>query len=265
MINSVRSELVKLKRRNAILGYAGAAVGFTTLLTIVSITNIGNPNARGPGSSSNTTLEQLAEPSGYAVGFEAANNFLGIIALALFASSIAAEFSTGTIRSLLVIDSRRRLVLAGKTLALMLFWIMITALSIIMGGVVARLMSNSQGIDPNAWLTAEGIGGGLSIWVNVTIATLGWGLFGGLLAMLSRSASLAIAGGVGYFLIGEHLILQSLWPSTADWLPAGVFTALAQGGTPTVTFMTALGMTALYGAAAYLVTCFVFGHRDVTD
>ncbi len=265
MINSVRSELVKIKRRNAVLGYAGAAIGFTTLLTIVSIANIGNPNARGPGSSTKTTLAQLAEPSGYAVGFEAANNFLGIIALALFASSIAAEFTTGTVRSLLVVESRRWVVLAGKILGLLMFWIAITSLSIVVGGIVARLMSGSQEIDHSAWFTSDGFSQGLAIWTNVALATIGWGLFGALLAMISRSAAISIAGGVGYFLIGEHLILQSLWPSTADWLPAGVFTSLAQGGTLSVSFVRALAMTTLYGAVAYLATWLIFERRDVTD
>lgn len=265
MINSLRSELVKLKRLNAVLGYGGAAIGFTTLLTIVSITNIGNPNARGPGSSANTTLEQLAEPSGYSVGFEAANSFLGIIALALFASSIAAEFATGTVRSLLVIESRRWAVLAGKMLGLLAFWVAITSVALLVGGTVARLMSSSQGIDHSAWLTSDGFSQGLSIWFNVTVATIGWGLTGALLAMISRSAAISIASGVAYFLIGEHLFFQAMWPSTADWLPAGAFAALAQGGTLNVSFAVALGMTALYGVLAYAVTTLIFARRDVTD
>ena len=101
--------------------------------------------------------------------------------------------------------------------------------------------------------------------VKAAIATVIWGLFGALLAMVSRSAAISIAAGVGYFLIGEQLILQSLWPSTADWLPAGTLNTLASGGSSTVSFTTALALSALYGAAAYVATSLVFDRRDVTD
>ena len=71
---------------------------------------------------------------------------------------------------------------------------------------------------------------GLSIWANSALAALIWGLFGALIAMVSRSAAISIAAGVAYFLIGEQLILHSLWPSTADWLPAGVLDRLRATG-----------------------------------
>ncbi len=265
MINSLRSELVKLRRPTAIVGYAGAAIGVTTLMTVVSLANADNPDARGPGTADSLTLDQLAEPGGYLAGFEAASSFLGIIALALFASAIAAEFSTGTVRALLVTDPRRRSLLAGKIAGLTVFLAVALTLAAVAGGLVATLISGSQGINSDAWATTDGLGEGVAIWANLVAATTVWGLFGALLAMVSRSAAISIAAGVAYFLIGEHLILQSLWPSTADWLPAGSFAALAEGGTATVSFATALGLTAAYAAAAYVLTSLIFERRDITD
>lgn len=265
MITSLRSELVKLRRPTAIAGFGGAAIGVTVLMTVVSIVNADNPDARGPGSTNNLTLDQLAEPGGYLAGFEAASSFLGIIALALFATSIAAEFSTGTIRALLVTDSRRRNLLAGKTLGLAVFLVAAITIAAIVGAIVAGLLSGPQGIDNGAWATAEGVAEGIATWANMAGATIIWGLFGALLAMASRSAALSIAAGVGYFLIGEHLIFQSLWPSTADWLPAGLLNALAQGGTTSVGFTTALTLSALYALAAYALTSLIFERRDITD
>jgi len=98
MIASFRSELVKLLRRNTILGYVGAATAFTVLITVVSIINADDPNADGPGPSDALGLEELAEPGGYLAGFEVASTMLGIIALALFAVAVPSEFTTGTIR-----------------------------------------------------------------------------------------------------------------------------------------------------------------------
>lgn len=265
MISSLRSELVKLLRPTAIVGYVGAAIAVTALMTVVSIVNADDPNARGPGSTESLTLDQLAEPGGYLAGFEGANNFLGIIALALFASSMAAEFSTGTIRALLVTDSRRRTLLAGKTIGLALFLVATIAVAALVGAIVASAFAGSQGINTDAWATVNGLGEGIATWANVAIATIVWGLFGALLAMASRSAAISIAAGIAYFLIGEHLILQSLWPSTADWLPAGLLSALAEGGTSSVSFTIAVTLSALYAAAAYALTSLIFERRDITD
>ncbi len=265
MIASFRSELVKLLRPVTVVGYAGAAAGFTVMLTIVSILNADNPSGHGPGNSQGVGLEQLAEPGGYLAGFESASSFLGIVALALFASSVAAEFSTGTIRALLVIDSRRRQLLAGKIAGLTAILVVVVAFAAVAGTVVAFSISGSQGIDTDAWATTDGAVEGAAIIANAALATTVWGLFGGLIAMVSRSAAISIAGGVAYFLIGEQLILHSLWPSTADWLPAGVLDALAGGGTETLAFAAALALAAGYAAVAYIASAVVFERRDVTD
>ncbi|MCZ7537108.1 MAG: ABC transporter permease subunit [Acidimicrobiia bacterium] len=242
MIASFRSELVKLLRPVTLIGYAGAAAGFTVMLTIVSILNADNPSGHGPGNSRGVGLAQLAEPGGYLAGFESASSFLGIVALALFASSVAAEFSTGTIRALLVIDSRRRQLLAGKIAGLAAVLVVVVAFAAVVGAVVAFAISGSQGVDTDAWATTDGVIEGAAIIANLALATIVWGLFGALIAVVSRSAAISIAAGVAYFLIGEQLILHSLWPSTADWLPAGVLDALAEGGTESRAFVAALAL-----------------------
>ena len=264
MIAAFRSELVKLLRLATVAGYATAAAGFTVMLTVVTIINADNPSGHGPANRS-IDLTQLAEPAGYLAGFESASGFLGIVALALFASSVAAEFSTGTIRALLVIDSRRRQLLAGKTVGLAALLVIVITVAAVIGAIVAFAIGGAQGVNTNAWTTASALTDGAAIIANAALATVVWGLFGGLLAMLTRSAAISIAAGVAYFLIGEQLILHSLWPSTADWLPAGVLDTLAQGGTDTRGYTAALGLTALYALAVYTATTTTFERRDVTD
>lgn len=265
MIASFRSELVKLLRPATLVGYATAAAGFTVMLTTVSILNADNPSGHGPGNSRGVGLAQLAEPGGYLAGFESASSFLGIVALTLFASSVAAEFSTGTIRALLVIDSRRRRLLAGKIAGLATVLVVVVAFAAVVGTVVAFAISGSQGIDTDAWTTVDGAVEGAAIVANAALATVVWGLFGALIAIVSRSAAISIAAGVAYFLIGEQLILHSLWPSTADWLPAGVLDALAKGGTETLAFAGSLALALGYGAVVYIAGTVVFERRDVTD
>jgi len=265
MIASLRSELVKLIRLSTLLGYAVAAVGFTVMLTVVSILNADNPSEHGPIKRVGIDFEQLAEPGGYLAGLETASSFLGIVALAMFASSVAAEFSTGTIRALLVTDSRRRRLLAGKIAGLTIVLTAVVLLAAVVGSIVAFAMAGSQGVDTSAWATIDGLGEGAAIWATTALATIIWGLFGAMIAMLSKSAAISIAAGVAYFLIAEQLILHSLWPSTADWLPAGVLDALSQGGTDTLSFSGALALGAAYAAIVYVVTTTIFEQRDITD
>lgn len=265
MIASFRSELVKLLRLTTMLGYAAAAAGFTIMLTIVSILNADDPSGHGPGNRDGVSPEQLAEPGGQLAGFEAASSFLGIVALALFASSVAGEFSTGTIRALLTIDSRRRSLLAGKVMGLVMALAAVVTLAAVAGAAVAFAIAGSRGVDTGAWATVDGAREGLAILANSVIATAVWGLFGALIAMASRSAAISIAAGVAYFLIGEQLILHSLWPSTADWLPAGVLDTLAAGGTDTLSYAAAVALAGLYAAIAYVASSTIFERRDVTD
>ena len=265
MIAALRSELVKLFRLSTLLGYAAAAIGFTVMLTVVSILNADNPREHGPIKRVGIDFEQLAEPGGYLAGLETASSLLGIIALAMFAASVAAEFSTGTIRALLVTDSRRRRLLAGKIAGLTIVLAIVITLAAVVGSIVAFMIAGSQGVDTNAWATVDGLREGAAIWASTALASIVWGLFGAMLSMLSKSAAISIAAGVAYFLIGEQIILHSLWPSTADWLPAGVLDALAQGGTDTLSFTGALALCAMYGAVVYVITSTVFEQRDVVD
>lgn len=57
-----------------------------------------------------------------------------------------------------------------------------------------------------------------------------FGLVGAVLAMVTRSAAISIATGVAYLLIVENLF-GLIWDGAGEWLPAGVFSAFAGGGT----------------------------------
>jgi ABC-type transport system involved in multi-copper enzyme maturation permease subunit len=91
-----------------------------------------------------------------------------------------------------------------------------------------------------------------------------WGVFGMALGMITRSSAIAIAAGAGYFLLGERLLLNSLWPSTEEWLPAGVLSALAEGGNPAIGYGTAIVLAAAYGLGAFLLAATAFARRDIT-
>ncbi len=101
--------------------------------------------------------------------------------------------------------------------------------------------------------------------VNVGAAAIVYGLFGALLGLATRSSAIAIAAGIAYFLLGETLVFQAIWDSSGDWLPAGVLSAFATGGSETLSYGSAGLMTLLWGTVALVATVVVFQRRDITD
>jgi hypothetical protein len=263
MIAAFRSEWVKLTRRNFVVGALGALVGFSVALTAVSILRA-NDASTHVGPMGKITLDDLAAPGGWLAGLGAASTFLGLVTLAIFASNVAGEFTTGTIRSVLVVEPRRCRVLAGKVIALASFIAVGIAIAAVIVAAVAFPLAARENISTSAWTTTSALAEGLSTYLDVLLSCLAWGAFGVMLGMITRSSAIAIAAGVGYFLLGEQLILNSLWPSTEEWLPAGAMSALADGGNAAISFGTAVPLVVAYAVGAYVIAATVFSWRDVT-
>ena len=263
MIAAFRSEWVKLSRRNFAFGAITALVGFSVAITAVSILRAGDTGEHS-GPMSTISLDDLAAPGGWLAGLGAASTFLGLVTLAIFASNVAGEFTTGTIRSVLVIEPRRLHVLAGKIAALITFIVVGLAIATAVVAAVAFPLAARENIDTSSWTTSTALTEGLATYLNVVLSCLAWGAFGVLLAMITKSSAIAIAGGVGYFLLGEQLLLNSLWPSTEQWLPASAMSALAEGGNTAISFGTAVLLVAAYAVGAYLLAAAFFARRDIT-
>ena len=77
-------------------------IGFALLFTIMAFESAGGRNIDldGSGSESFVTAAMLSLPEGSILVVTDMAVFLGIVALALFASNLAGEFSKGTIRML---------------------------------------------------------------------------------------------------------------------------------------------------------------------
>lgn len=263
MIAAFRSEWVKLTRRNFALGAITALVGFSVAITAVSILRANDAGTHS-GPMGKISLDDLAAPGGWLAGLGAASTFLGLVTLAIFASNVAGEFTTGTIRSVLVLEPRRLRVLAGKVVALTSFIAVGLAIAAGLVAAVAFPLAGKENISTSAWTTTSALTEGLSTYVNVLLSCLAWGAFGAMLGMITKSSAIAIAAGVGYFLLGEQLLLNSLWPSTEEWLPASAMSALADGGNAAISFCTAVLLVAAYAAGAYLLAATSFTRRDIT-
>jgi len=275
-MRAFRSEWVKLSRRNTLIGFGGAMVGFSLLFTILAFVNVGGGDVDLEGGSAEefVTAAVLSLPEGSVFAITNVAGFLGIIALALFASNLAGEFNKGTIRMLFVTEPNRLKVLAGKFAALASFVALGVAATLVVSVGAGALLAPGVGVETSAWWTPDGLAAIGSTYLNLTAAALVPALIAGTIAVLTRSASIAISVGAAWFILGEMLI-GSFIDSLSVWGPAAITNALAVGGVggagmmggapPTIAYATA-GLVALgYAVISMAICSTVFVKRDVTS
>jgi len=261
MLRSFRSEWIKLRRRAMVLGGAGTLVGFAVLTVALTLmTASTTPADQGPDQG--LTLAQLAAGDGLARTIGGAAQFIGVVALAMFAISMAGEYTQGTLRNLLVRQPRRVRLLGGKLLALASFTAVAVVTAEVAAVVTALVVAPSQDIATAAWFTSDGWAALASGLGNLLLATLGWGLIGALLALLLRSPAAAVGVGLAYALPFE-LLVTSAWDSGVRWLPGQLLGTLASGGAATVTYGRAALLLAIYAALAVTAGMTLFARRDV--
>jgi ABC-2 type transport system permease protein len=234
MLRAFRSEWLKLRRPGMALA-AGVIVGLGALSTAITITAAQATPVRRPGpGSGRPTLHELAAADGLARALERGATLLGVVALVIFAVAVAAEYSQGTLRNLLVRQPHRLRLLAGKLLATASLVAIAVVVSLGTAAAVGFALGAGRGIETSAWTSATGLqalatGGG-----DLLLATLGWGLLGAALGLILRSPALAIGVGMAYALPLET-ILTAAWSTGARWLPGQLLLALATGGSADVT------------------------------
>lgn len=261
MLASLRSEVIRF-RSTARIG-AIAMSGLVALVTIFAFTGV-DPAPEGgrpaPGAAVTDASTLLTEADGILGGLTLASSMIGIIALALFALSVARDFELGTIRVLLVFEPKRLRFLAGKLAALTAVIVASVTAAAIVASILGLALSGHADIDTSSWSAPAT----LATYANITIGALMWGIFGAAIAVVARSASVAITAGVAYFLVGENL-LSLLWDNAGDWLPAGMLDTFMSGGSADVAYLAAAALLATYGAAATTTLFAVFARRDITD
>ena len=274
-MRAFRSEWIKLSRRNTMIGFTGAMVGITLLFTFMAFMSVRGTNVgldeQGPEAFVTSAVLSLADGSMFAMTQVAV--FIGIIALALFASSLAGEFNRGTIRMLFVTEPKRIKLLAGKLSALASFVALGVGATLVASVALGAVLAAGAGVDTTAWWTSEGLSAMGSTYVSVTGSALLTALIGAALALLTRSAAIAISVGAAYFVLGEALV-SAFWTPLAKWGPAAIANALATGGEagttlgatrPAIGLATAALLAAGYGVVSIGIGSAVLAKRDVTS
>ena len=259
MIRTYRAELTKLLRRRVLLVTAAVsalfAVGGSAIVLAAA--------EPAPGAGRAPTLQSLGAAGGGTEIFRAAASFAGTFLFVVFVGTMAAEFSRGTMRTMLLRQPRRVSLLAGKLAALLTFAAATLAVTETLTWIAARVQAPGAGVETAAWQSAAALAAGVGDFGAVLVWITGYAVLGTTVAVLLRSVPLALAVGIAWAGPLEHLI-QDAWSPASRLFPGLLLEAFAAGGTTEVTAARALATIAAYVVAAAAVASAVFARRDVT-
>jgi hypothetical protein len=257
----IRAELLRLCRRRTMLMAAGAALLFAVVATL---TVFSAAPARGPvGPQGGTTLELLGREGGGTEAFATGASFVGFFVFVTFIALVAGEFSGGTFRALLLRNPRRLQVIVGKLVGILLVAAGLLAFAELCSFGLSLLVAPGKGVSTADWFTLGSVVDGIGDLATTFAGVAGWAVFGTTLAVVFRSAPLAL--GVGFAWAGpfENIIVDS-WETGLRVFPGQVLRAVINGGTPELGFGRAAVTALLYTAGAAAITAVLLTRRDVT-
>ena len=232
--------------------------------TVLGVATAGAHASTGPRAGDAISLAQLRSAHGLAAALGQSTTLLGVVALCLCAAAMAGEFSTGTIRNLLVREPRRVRLLAGMTIGVLTFVAAITVLALTVASLVAVAIGSTRGVDVSIWFSSTGLAEVGRTTGNLLLATLGFGLIGAVLGVVLRSPVAAIGAGVAYALPVEA-ILSATIGGIDRFLPGQLLQVVAAGGGHSPTYSAAALTLVVYAAVAVVAAGVLFARRDVTS
>jgi ABC-2 type transport system permease protein len=265
MLAAVRSELTRLRQPRLLVVWFGLMALFAMMVNTIMVTFVSGGGSLPPGAPGVAfpSLAEIQSPSGLMAGLSAASNLFGIVTLSFWAVATAADYSSGLVRLLVAAEPRRWRLLAGKVGALLVVTAAATTVAAIVNVFAAMPAAGAAGISTAAWGT-DLVAVAATAWLNLFLALCVWGVLGLVIAVLARSAAVAISVGVGYVLVVESLI-KMVADAPSHWLLGTTLGAVASGGTDAVAYGTALALAAGYVALGLVIAGVVFIRRDVTD
>ena len=263
MLRAMTSELLKLRRRGMVIGGWGAIVGFSLLVVVLSLVQATEAPAIEDREGFGESIGLLSQPDGFVQALSGGATFLGVVALVIVAMGMASEYSWGTLRALLIRQPRRLVLLAGTVTALLLFIGAAVVLAVAITFPLALTLAPSQGVSTSEWLTGEGLAALTAGTGNLVLATMTWGLFGGVLGLVLRSPAPAVGVGLAYALPVE-LVLVGVWQDGGRWLPGQLLSTFAAGGSELISHTRSGLMLAVYVVVAGAIGAGLFLRRDVS-
>ena len=264
MIRIVHAQLVRLARGRTIAVLVSTTLLFAVLTSLTVFgTASSEPAVGGAAGRGSTTISALEGPSGGTEAFAIGASFTGFLVFVTFIALIATEFSGGTWRALLLRDPHRRRVLVGTVAAVLVLAAGTVALAELLTLVASWIVAPANGVATAEWFTISGVAAAAGNYLTVLAGIIGWAVFGTTLAVIFRSAPLAL--GVGFAWAGpfENIVVDS-WDTGYRLFPGQVLASLIRGGTVELTMGRAVFTAIVYVTGAALVALTLVSRRDVT-
>ncbi|PYX67973.1 MAG: hypothetical protein DMG78_26445 [Acidobacteria bacterium] len=265
MIRAFLSELLKFRRWSVLAG-TGVMIVATAFVAYLTFHQIASG---ATGRELIPLIQAFPTPQGLITVIDQGRSLIIVIALIMVTANVAAEWSQGTLRNLLVREPGRLRLLAGKMLALLLFVVISAELTLAISAAFIVVAAQSQGISTVAWTSSEGIHALLSFFGNEVLCLVGISLLGMLIAVLARSVGAAVGIALAYVLVPEGIIAM-VWQQGSQWFPIRVFNFLpgstfppAVGPTPPQGYPAALLVALLWMAGFVVVSAVAFWKQDV--
>lgn len=263
MWNVLRGEVIKLRRPSLSISTIAAVTFVTGLVTSLLFLLVDSPSGNGERGI-RIGRDVLTLPTGASLSFSNSAGLLGIVALCIFAAQTAQEYTYGTLRNLLVRQPSRMKILLGKLGAMKLFAIAMVTFSGVLAISLSYLLAGVKDISTAAWSTTDARSAIAQGFVNVLLATIGYGIFGMILGLLFRSPISAISIGVIWNLIIEGL-LSAFVKDIDRYFPGQLLSTVAQGGSDKISYQYALITSYSFLLAGLAIVAFLFKKRDVAN
>lgn len=260
MIHVFRAEWRKIRRPSLFIGTLISIVLVSALSSSVFFIVMDQPRR---GNEVRVTKAMFEQASGLTLGFGNAGSLLGVVALCIFAAQMAQEYSLGTMRNLLVRQPRRITLLTGKYLAMASFAALLVVVSALVSVATSYIWASGKHIDTTLWGTSTAYHSLALTFINVLIATVGYGTIGMFLGILLRSPISSISIGLAWLLVVEG-IMAAVFTGSRKWLPGQLLSIVAAGGDSAVNYSRALTTALIFLALALTAIGILFKRRDVS-
>ncbi|HUW77713.1 MAG TPA: ABC transporter permease [Candidatus Nanopelagicaceae bacterium] len=260
MIRVFRAEWRKIRRPSLFVGTLLAVTAVSALFSSILFIML-DQSRHGPDLP--VTRAMIEQASGLALGLGNGGALLGVVAFCIFAAQIAQEYTLGTMRNLLVRQPRRLTLLLGKYLSMVSFAALIVLVSAVVSVITSYIWANSKHISTALWGSGSAYHSLFLTFLNVLIATLGYGTIGILLGLVLRSPISSISIGLAWLLIVEGIV-SSVFTGMRGWLPGQLLAIVAAGGDPSVSYSRALTTSVGFLLLALAAISLHFKRRDVS-
>jgi ABC-2 type transport system permease protein len=259
----IRAELLRLVRRRTVVIATAASVVFAVVAALSVFSSARASGGGLPSRQGGTTVSALAGVGGGTEAFAVGASFLGFFVFVIFIALIATEFSDGTFRAVVMRQPHRLRVIIGKLAGILTVAAAVVVFAEVCTFAMSLMAASTKDISTAQWFSLESVGAGLRDYVTVMGGVTGWAIFGTLLAVIFRSAPLAL--GVGFAWAGplENIVSRS-WTDGYRVFPGQVLASLIQGGTTELGMGRAVLTAVLYIGVAAAGALLLVSRRDVT-